>query len=400
MSEMGYRVLAEGIQVSNNTRETGLNNNDIIIGSSGTGKTGGYVIPNIQQITGSMVVSDTKGQLYKRFRGELKNRGYKVEVLDLVNPERSCIYNPLAHIRRYKDGSFREQDVLSLATNIMPELDKNEPIWEQSARAYISFLICYCLETMPEEEQNLCTICELNRAFIKPNGDIPFIKWVKEHRDTFAARKFEEIMSNKPAEKMWASILGFVNVALEPYEFREARHIFGPGKSFDIRTLGRRKTVLFLNVSDTDRTFDKMVNIFYTQALQVLCSEADETPEGRLKVPVRIIMDDFATSARIIDFDKIISVIRSREIYVSIILQSLTQLNDMYDKAAMTIIDNCDHLLYLGNQNQETAQFIGTRAYKTPESILCMPKDSEYLLVRGEPANLVKKVKPYSTVAS
>lgn len=110
-------------------------------------------------------------------------------------------------------------------------------------------------------------------------------------------------------------------------------------------------------------------------------------------------MDDFATSAKIPDFDKVISVIRSREISVSLILQSMTQLESMYGKeAATTIVNNCDHLLYLGSQDQQTAEFIGCRAYKTPEAILCMSRSKAYLLTNGEKAQLVDKVSPYSTM--
>ncbi len=399
MNDTGFRVLGEGVMVSNNTRETGLNNNDLVIGSSGSGKTGGYVIPCIQNISGSLVVSDTKGQLYRKFSKELEKKGYKVKVLDLVEPENSCVYNPLSHIRKYKDGTCREQDILTIARNLVPVLDRHEPIWEESARAFIAFLIAYCMEVLPEEEQNLVSIAELNRAFNKPNGDLAFIKWIEAHPESFASKKFMEIQTNKTAEKMWASIMGFVNVALECFSFKEAKYIFGAGESFDIRQLGKEKTVLFLNVSDVDRAFDQMVNIFYAQALQVLCAEADECEDGTLPVPVRIIMDDFATSAQIENFDKIISVIRSRDISVSLILQSMKQLESMYREAASTIVDNCDHILYLGSQNLETARFVGTRAYKTPENILCMPQDSAYLLTKGEQARLVKKVVPYSTVA-
>ena len=116
----GERILAKNTMVSNDTRKTGLNNNDLIIGSSGAGKTGGYVIPNIQNMTDSLIVSDTKGSLEKRFTKELINRGYRVYVLDLVTPLRSCGYNLLDGIRRYRDGSYREQDVITLANNIMP----------------------------------------------------------------------------------------------------------------------------------------------------------------------------------------------------------------------------------------------------------------------------------------
>ncbi len=397
--EMGTRLLAEGVEISNDSWETGLNNNDLVIGSSGAGKTGGYVIPNIQRISGSLVVSDTKGQLYRRFSEELEKKGYEVKVLDLVNPQRSCCYNPLAHIRQYEDGSFREQDVLTLAQSLVQNMrDERDPFWQLAARSYIAFLICYCMEDMPAEEQNLTTVCELNHAFSRPDGDLAFSRWVREHPNSFATKKYYEIKANQPAEKMWSSILGIANVALEPFEFKEAGYIFGAGESIDVRDLGRKKTVLFLNVSDTDRTFDAMINIFYTQALQNLCTEADEREEGRLEVPVWIIMDDFATSAQIEDFDKIISVIRSREISVSLILQSLAQINSMYGEAANTIIDNCDHILYLGTQNLETAEFIGTRAYKTPEKILCMPRENAYLLEKGRPAELVKKITPYSTL--
>ena len=400
-NEKGFRILAQNRKISNDIISTGLNNNDIIIGTSGSGKTGGYVIPNIQNIIGSLIVSDTKGRLYNRFHDELEKKGYNVLLLDLVSPGNSCVYNPLSNIRRYEDGDIYEKDILTLAQSlIMGVEDFSEPIWSLSARSYIAFLICFLLENsdIPEEEKNLYNLCELNHAFCKE--DLGFVDWIHKHPDSFASKKYNEIISNKNADKMWASILGFANVALEPYELKESRHIFGPGKSIDLRDLGRQKTALFLNVSDVDRAFDNTVNIIYTQALQVLCSEADKNPDGRLKVPVRIIMDDFASSAKIEAFDKIISVIRSREIYVSLILQSLQQLKTLYGEfAASTIIDNCDHILYLGSQNLETATYIGTRAFMPPEKVLLMPNDSAYLLEKGKFPELVKKVVPYSTVS-
>ncbi len=135
----GTRILAEGITVSNDTKETGLNNNDLIIGSSGSGKTGGYVIPNIKNIMGSLVVSDTKGQLERLFKDELIAKGYNVKTLDLVDPLRSCGYNPLDGIRKYKDGKYREQDILSLANTIMPTLDGKEPFGKRQQHLTLLF---------------------------------------------------------------------------------------------------------------------------------------------------------------------------------------------------------------------------------------------------------------------
>lgn len=175
------RILANGISISNNTEITGLNNNDLIIGSSGIGKTGGYVIPNLQNLTDSIVVSDTKGQLTKMFTNRLKSRGYKVCTLDLVSPENSCGYNPLSGIRRYKNGKYREQDVLTLANNIVPILDRFEPFWEQAAAGYIAFLIAFCLETLPPKEHNMISVCELHNRFIQPGGNLSFLKWALEN---------------------------------------------------------------------------------------------------------------------------------------------------------------------------------------------------------------------------
>ena len=398
---MSVRYLAEDITVSNDTRETGFNNNDLIIGSSGAGKTGGYVIPNIQNISGSMVVSDTKGRLCRMFKTELEAKGYEVYTLDFVDPLNSCGYNPLSCIRRYKNGKYREQDVISLANTVMPELDKEEPFWEMAASGYIAFLIAYCLEVLNEEEHTMTSVCRLHQAFIKPDGKLSFLKWAENHTEGLAKRRFEQVYAIIKADKMWSCIVEFANRALDVFEFEEARNIFENKNSFDIQTLGKKKTVLFINNSDTDRTFDQITDVYYTQALQQLCSLADSNEDGRLEVPVRLIMDDFASGARIPDFDKIISVISSREISVSLILQSMTKLESMYTRAeAKTIINNCDHLLYLGSQDIETAAFVGYKAYKTPESILCMPRSNAILMTSGEKARLVEKIKPYSTLVN
>lgn len=160
----------------------------------------------------------------------------------------------------------------------------------------------------------------------------------------------------------------------------------------DFRSLGRRKIALFINVSDTDRSNDKLLNLLYSQALHELYDSADCSPDGRLKVPVRFIMGDFAANAVIPDFDKVISVIRSREIYVSLILQSLSQLNSMYGKdRAMTIINNCDSCLYLGGQDVDTARYIAVKASKTANNILTLPIDAALLFIRGQKPQQVTK---------
>ena len=395
----GERILAKNVKISNDTTITGLNNNDLIIGSSGCGKTGGYVIPNIQNIDGSLVVSDTKGQLERRFKDELIKKGYYVYSIDLVNMDKSWGYNPMDYISVDDDGFYCEKDIISLSYLLAPMISEKDPYWCLAAASYIAFLISYCLEAEPVENHNLMYVGELHRKFGQPNGDLPFLNWVNSHKDSFAAKKYYEINSVRDSEKTFASILGFVNQYLEPFTFREARYIFDNNNKFDIRLLGKRKTVLFINTSDTDRTFDTIANIFYSQTLRLLCKDADSNIDGRLKVPVRLIMDDFASSARIPDFDKIISVIRSRDISVSLIIQSLSQIESMYGKKdCLTIINNCDHIIYMGSQDVDSACFVGSRALKTPETILTMPRDTLCLLTSGEKARFINKIVPYSTL--
>ena len=120
-SRYGYRILGKGIKVSDDTIATGLNNNDLIIGGSGTGKTGCYIYPNIKCLSGnSLIVSDTKKQLHRMFKEELEQKGYEVNVIDFTNPENSCGWNPLQFVRRKSNGSINERDVKVIASCLMP----------------------------------------------------------------------------------------------------------------------------------------------------------------------------------------------------------------------------------------------------------------------------------------
>lgn len=405
--EYGYRVFGQNETISNNPYETGLNGNDICFGTAGKGKTGSYVIPNIQNIDGSLIVSDTKGQLARMFKRELREKGYIVYTLDFVNPEKSAIYNPLRYIRRYSDGGFRDQDIMSIAQILCPPgQDRDAPMWEQLTQNFIAMAISYVMEEYEEKDRSLVKASEFIRDFnIKyKNGYLD--RWMILHEGSLAEKKFNEILSYKDAEKMFASVLGMANNSLQMFSLKEAEYIFCeeqkralPLKNIiDIEKIGERKTVLFINVSDMESTFDNMIILLYSQLMSVLCRKADANSNGKLDCHVRIIMDDFAASTKIPNFTKYISVMRSRDIAVSIVLQSLTQLESLYNHGeATTIINNCDHLLYWGGQDPETADFVAQRANLPAEAILNMPKEKAYLIVSGENARLIDKIPPYST---
>lgn len=406
-----YRFLGEGIQISNDTRNTHLNNNDLIVGSAGSSKTGSIVYAQLKSLKdSSLIVADTKGRLAGMFKKELQDRGYKVRILDFVNPENSCVYNPIDYVRKSGKDKYRDQDIARLAAALIPSnLDSHDPFWELSARSIMEFFIAYTLSALPKEDHNMYTVSRLYRAFLKPMGESAFLPWLDAHPDSLAAKRYSQIKGMQCAEKMISSIYAFVNLGLKPFDYEEYRNVFNPncftktrnGKNakrtaIDIALIGREKTVLFLNISDSDHSMDAMVNIFYTQALQTLMGEADKNEDGQLRVPVRIIMDDFASSAIIPDFDKLISVVRSRDIWLTLCIQSFSQLQTLYSESqALTIVNNCDHIVYMGSNDLSSAQFIGTRALKTPEVILCMDRDKEYVLEAGKPVSLVRKIPSY-----
>ena len=397
------RILAKDRYVSNDTRETGLNNNDIVIGGSGSGKTGGYVIPNIRQPYGSLIITDTKGNLYKKYGKELKAAGYAVRVLDFINPRNSTFsYNPLEYIRREpKTQKYSELDIMTLARTLAPEICEKDPFWNDCARTVLSFLLAFTLEALPEKEHNMSSVAELFRV-VSDSGNTKICdEWEVSHPESLATKKYQMFKHLSDADRTWSCVMQVAAEALEIFGSEEVVDLYAPrlriGKSERIEDLGNKKMALFLNISDTDRSRDRLINVFYTQALHQLCNAADRNSNSRLKVPVRFILDDFAANAYIPDFDKIISIIRSREISVSLILQSLTQLQTMYKPAqAITIINNCDHMIYLGSQDLESAKHVGYRACKTMESVLSMPLDKAYLMERGRKAELVNKIKPYS----
>lgn len=389
------RILARGVTVSGDTRATGLNNNDIIIGPSGAGKTRGYVIPNILQAGESMVVTDTKGNLRRRLSGVLEREGCTVGDLDFADCAASPWgYNPMRYIRR-KEGKYSEQDIITVAACLIPLTDSLEPFWDLAARMLLEGLIAYVLECLPEEEHTLGIVARLMQEMSQKHFDTLFQELEQINPGSFAVSRYKMFRLCARADKMTASIQGVLATQLSPYLFDGAGALFANTRQISFEALAERKSALFLTVSDTDRSLDALVTLFYTQALQALCRYADSRADSRLPVPVRFIMDDFAAGTRIPDFDNTTSIIRSREISVSLIIQSLSQLEALYGPArAKTILNNCDHLLYLGGQDVETAAFIGKKANKPTGDILNMPLNDAWLFERGQRPRQVRKYTP------
>ena len=392
--ENNCRILADNHFISNDTWQTGLNNNDLIIGPSGAGKTRGYVIPNILQCNGSMVVADTKGTICPEVGPILAQEGYKVMEINLADCALSPYgYNPLAYIRRDRYGRFSEQDILTLAACTVPVETVRDPYWENMARIYLESAAAYALEALPEEEQDFTSVVRLSGE-MGVGGK--YKKLMEElaviDPESFARyRMFQNVSEN--AGTTSSCIHSFLASKISPLAFDGAKKLFKNPNKINIKRLGREKTAVFLTISDTDSSMYRLANLFYTQALHTLCDLADKSAGHRLKVPVRFYLDDFASNVVIPDFDRIISVIRSREISVSVIIQSLSQLESLYGQAkAMTILNNCDNMLCLGaGRDISTARYISYQVNKPVSAVLNTPLSEAWLLTRGEAAQQVRK---------
>ena len=393
------RILAQEEFVSNNTWETGRNNNDLIIGPTGAGKTRYYVKPNLLSASESLIVTDTKGNLRKELEPALREAGYEVLLLDLTNPSQSIGFNPFDNIA-YDEAAdeYSQKDIATFADTLYGQtLTTDEPFWDESAKALLRSLVSYVLETMVTEDHNLRSVrklFELVEAAGDETSDYGRLMEARreEEPNSYAAAQYRMAFHER-AERTSSCVQMFVGNKLSALEAKEIDELLRRENRIDILQLARKKTALFVTISDMDRSQDMLANLFYTQALQTLCRFADrECEDNCLPVPVRFILDDFATNACIPDFDKSISVIRSRGIAVSIILQSLTQLQKMYgEAAATTFLNGCDTVLYLGGHDLETARYIGTRVDRRDFEVLTMPLSQAWLLLRGEKPRLVKR---------
>ena len=418
--EYGTRILAKGCEVSEDSFKSRLNGNDLIVGGSGAGKTGSYVTPHLIRLMNSMVVADTKGLLVKKYGDYLRKKGFKVVCIDFVHPERSAHYNILDEVRWYeteaideegkkvKKKKYSQQDLREIARLLIPDGQDDEPFWELSARSVLLSLMAYVLETADEEDRNMDSVIsayeQLSEECFEGNRDrnwpgVSFFELLgKEHPHSFAYRSYRKYKGIFTSEKTWSSIEQFVSNSIEILSFDEMEPFTKHASDIRLADIGRERTVVFVNVSDNRRSMDMMVNIFYTQLFQALMNEADSHEDGKLEVPVRIVLDDFANNVFIPDFDKIISTIRSRQISTSIILQDLSQLEGMYKKAhARTIMSNCDHKIFIGGQDDaETADYVADIAGCLPESVKNLELGKAWIVERGGKPRLCDVVEPYS----
>lgn len=373
---------------------TRVNNNAAILGASGAGKTRSVVIPNILSACGSYIVADPKGSLYKNYSENMLEYGYKVLHIDLLHPEASDKYNPLEYVHT-------SDDALKLASQLVRlgydgKSATNDPFWEKAAEMLASALIGYIAEGGTAVEHSVHGITEL-LSKIDPNAyendkrspidgiflDHKIKYQARTGKESWAYEQFQKFKFN--ASKTLSSIIITLQTMIGTFDTAGIRKMTSGDNTIDIRSIGTEKTIVFISISDTDRSKDVIANIFYSQAINELCTFADEEFENScLPVNVRFILDDFGTNCRIHGFENMISNIRSRGISATLILQSESQLAKGYGDSSHTILDNCDTIVYMGGNDIETARIIAERSNSSVPSVLNMPVGTNWVFRRGE----------------
>ena len=383
-------ILGENQYYSLDCYETKLNNNVLVVGTTGAGKTRGVVIPNILEASGSYVISDPKGSLYDHYGDYLRSKGYEVCLLDFTEPKKSAHYNFFEYIRS-------TLDINKMANMIIkgdgPAINA-DPFWDDSAELLMESLIAYVHETCSKEEQTLASIVKLMEA-MNISGDYEINDSVvdiimkdleEKNKDSYALRQYRKF--RVAASRTLRSIMITLNSKISNFDTPEIREMTAYD-DIDIGSLGFKKRAVFVVVSDNDRSLDSLVNLFFTQAMNELCYVADKKcEENRLPVPVRFILDDFATNCKINEFPRMISSIRSRGISAMLMIQSEGQLETGYGHDWKTIISNCDSYVYLGANDVDTAQAVARRCDVPLKKILAMPVGTNWIFRRGqEPIN-------------
>ena len=444
-------------------QRTETNNNVLVIGGPGTGKTRYFVKPNLMQLNANYFITDPKGTLIHDMGWVLEDAGYEIRTFDTIDFDRSLHFNPIEYIKGEADTLRFVECLIRNTTG--DDQHSGDPFWENAEKLLYTALISYLLLHCPEEDRSVPGLLSLlaladareddedymspldmlfheietgerlmrvaessgydisSREFQPASSGYAWVKVAKPVRpeDDFALASYKQF--KVAAGKTLKSIMVSCNVRMKPFDIAEMKELLAYDEmALDHLGDARAKVAVFCSMSDTDSTFDFVFALLMQQALDTLCEAALSRFSGTLPRCVHFVFDEFANIGTIPDFERMITVTRSRNIAVSMICQSLSQLDENYgENNAATIINACDTLLYLGGKsadtNQKIADMIGkqtvanvsvndsrganptyTHNYGLIERDLMqasevsrMPRDQALVLINGAQAYLDKK---------
>ena len=342
------------------------NLNACVIGSSGSGKTRFWLTPQILQASAkkkdgcSYVVVDPKGGVLSQVGAFLQRRGYKIKVFNSIDYSKSKHYNPLAYI-------LHEADILkfvdALISNTKGEGKEGDPFWTKAETLLYCALIAYIIFEGPAEDRNMNTLVDMisgmevkedNENFMNA-VDYMFKGLEKRKPDCFAVKQYKKykLASGKTAK----SILISCGSRLAPFDIPQLREIMAYDE-LQLDRIGDRKTAVFFTISDTTPTYNFLVALAFSQMFNLLCERADNVHGGRLPHHVRVLWDEAANTGQVPQLEKLVAVIRSREISLTLFYQQMAQCKAIYDKHAETILGNMDSVIFLGGRESSTIKEI------------------------------------------
>ena len=338
-----------------------VNANILVIGGSGAGKTRFFIKPNLMQAECSYIVCDPKGETYRAVGGLLEKMGYEMTIFNLIDMKQSDCYNPFAYLHTDVDA-FRL--INTLIQNTTPQKSQtSDPFWDKAETAFLSALILYLFHEAPESERNFGTLMymvinaearEEDESYRSP-VDLLFDDLERVDEDHIAVKNWKVFKQAGP--KTAKSILVSASTRLAAFNTEEMARLTSRD-DLSLGTLGDRKRVIFAVIPDEDTTFNYLVGLLYSQAFRELYHAADNKYGGRLPVPVRVLMDEFANVALPEDFERVLATCRSREISINIVIQNMAQLKKLFKDSWENVTGNCDTLLYLGGNEASTHEYI------------------------------------------
>jgi len=389
-------ILGENCCYSVDSKETGLNNNVIVCGGSGSGKTMSISEPRLLETkTSSIIAVVTKRRIVNKYIPLFEERGYEILDLNFVDPDKStCCYDPLQYVKSYSDITFLAKSIIK--ANKQKDNSNADPYWDEAAISLLSAEIAYIM--MTKENATFVDVLEVNDSLILDDGSGTIQTSLDDNFDYIAAenpscfaiscwRTFKQL-----PVKTAACVFSTLNSTIDTVFSPEIRKMIESEKKVNFEQMGNKRTILFVTTSAVNSALHSFVNMFYAQAFKQLFEYAENCPDGVLPVPVHVLCDDFATGGEILNFPEFISIFREKGISVTLLLQSESQLNQMYGTDnSVTIINNCDTYIYLGGMDLRTAQNVSVRLNSPLDEVLYMPIGQEILFRRGQRPIITKR---------
>ena len=354
-------ILTQRVRLGMDGYITQRNMNVLVVGGSGSGKTCFFCKPNIYSANCSYLITDPKGELLRAAGALLAAQGYEVRVFNLIDPSQSDGYNPFSYIHS-------EKDVLTLIDNLIKNTtprnaSSNDPFWEKAEIALDSALMLYLVSEAPPEEQNFeMLIYMMNFAEVREEDDqyrspldMLFRALEEEQPNHVAVKQYKAF--KQAAGKTAKSILISCGARLAPFDIPQLREIMSYDE-LELDRIGDRKTAVFFTISDTTPTYNFIVALAFSQMFNLLCERADNVHGGRLPHHVRVLWDEAANTGQVPNLEKLVAVIRSREVSLCLFYQQLAQCKAIYDKHAETILGNMDSVIFLGGREASTIKEI------------------------------------------